>query len=49
MKVYLQTIAADHSELVMTIDDDDVYEAITPALEAYARENRMFVTESMED
>lgn len=43
--VYFET-TNQYAELVALFDDEDVYMACLPALEALAKENRMFVTDS---
>jgi len=38
-----------HAEQVATFENEDVYIACLPVLEAIAKENRMFVTETMNE
>ena len=38
-----------HAEQVATFENEDVYIACLPVLEAIAKENRMFVTETINE
>jgi len=38
-----------HAEIVAKFESEDVYMACLPVLEAIAKENRMFVTETMNE
>lgn len=46
VKVYFESDS--HSELVATFIDEDMYDLCYEVLEEYAKEQRMFVTESVE-
>lgn len=47
LKVYFES--RSHAETVAYFDDEDLYMACLPALEKYAKANRMIVTESLNE
>ncbi len=46
VKVYFES--SSHAELVAVLDNEEIYMALLPALEAEAEKHRMIVTESVE-
>lgn len=46
IKVYFQSIAGSHSELVATFTTDELYNQCLPSLEEQATKQRCFVTET---
>lgn len=49
IKVYFQSIAGSHSELVAVFPTEEIYMACLPALRWQADKQRCFVTEIVED
>lgn len=49
IKVYFQSIAGSHSELVAVFPSEEIYMACLPALRWQADKQRCFVTETVED
>jgi hypothetical protein len=47
IKVYFQSIAGSHSELVATFIDEELYIKCFPSLERQAAKQRCFVTETI--
>lgn len=49
VKVFFETMVGGYCELVATFVNEETYIVCLPALEKMAEENRMFVTEDIED
>jgi hypothetical protein len=49
IKVYFQSYTGNHSELVATFINDELYMLCLPALEEEAKRQGCFVTESYKD
>lgn len=49
VRVYFETPNHSYADLVAIFDDEDLYMACLPVLEKQAKENRMIVTESIDE
>ena len=47
VKVYFETLVGGYCELVATFINEETYIVCLPALEKMAKENRMYVTETI--